>query len=722
MPTVPHRPHPSVRHALVAATTALALICAMPAASADPIDPQDLAGGQQGHDHAEPLGLLGDHFAEALVVPEDPFVLEQDAARGPLAPATEPLAWVGTPPDLDEMPAEWLKETPAEVIEPATTEELMSADSGYLAQYQESDGSVDASSGPATAELPDPPTKWLPDTLDAASGWQYSYSCDPNNKPGTVAFGELVSSHYDRPTFYTSRACIAGDNSQHYDGRAVDWPMDVYNADDKAIGDAVAQWLTANDGEMARRFGVMSVIWNKRSWYITAPDRWFDYTGPSPHTDHLHISFSWDGAMKRTSWWTGSPVSTIDQGTCRVYSGQYAPRYTGRRTSDCPTNLPLPPDSPYPVVLPNAVNSYVTIAQEYLGFTGSDVDGSFGPMTLTALLDYQRAYAAPVTGVLDNASWATMIANEQPEDPTPPSDDVIRISGANRYATAAALASDAPTGGYLFVTTGANYPDALSASARAGSMGAPVLLTKRGEIPAETKEQLQRIKPWRIFVVGGTGVISPEVRTALRSYTGTGGTQRLSGTDRFETAAAVARQFGTSVPVVYVATGGDYPDAMTGAARAAHNDGPMLLTKPTSVPAATAAAMDDINPQRVVVIGGQSAVSDSVAQQLAGMTTTGSVQRVAGANRYETAANLAAYYPTGLDVVYVATGSNYPDALAGSARAGSQGGPMLLTTRWSLPEETEAALQRLRPQRIVVVGGTDAVSDTVLALLRSYTS
>jgi putative cell wall-binding protein len=148
----------------------------------------------------------------------------------------------------------------------------------------------------------------------------------------------------------------------------------------------------------------------------------------------------------------------------------------------------------------------------------------------------------------------------------------------------------------------------------------------------------------------------------------------------------------------------------------------MLLTKPTSVPAATAAAMDDINPQRVVVIGGQSAVSDSVARQLAGMTTTGSMQRVAGANRYETAANLAAYYPTGLDVVYVATGSNYPDALAGSARAGSQGGPMLLTTRWSLPEETEAALQRLRPQRIVVVGGTDAVSDTVLALLRNYTS
>lgn len=117
-----------------------------------------------------------------------------------------------------------------------------------------------------------------------------------------ITFAELVSNHYDRPGYYTSRSCIEDGTSQHYEGRAFDWGMMANDPDDKAIGDAVAQWITADNGAIARRIGIQSVIWNRKSWYLYNPGSWQNYTGPSPHTDHLHISFTWDGAMKDTSW------------------------------------------------------------------------------------------------------------------------------------------------------------------------------------------------------------------------------------------------------------------------------------------------------------------------------------------------------------------------------------------------------------------------------------
>lgn len=258
--------------------------------------------------------------------------------------------------------------------------------------------------------VPTAPTRSLPATMDVApSRYQATITCDPNTKPGILSFAELVGNHYGRTRFHTTRACVNAD-SQHHEGRALDWPMNAYDAQDKAIGDAVATWLTASDGAVARRFGIMMVIWNKQIWYSHKPSTWSAYTGPIPHTDHLHFSFTWDGAMKRTSWWSGVAVSTVDHGPCRVYAGQYAPRYTGPRTTACPTDLPPAPVSPYPVVLPYATNSYVSLAQGYLGFAPADIDGTFGAGTLAALLDYQKRHQLPVTGVLDNATWARMVA------------------------------------------------------------------------------------------------------------------------------------------------------------------------------------------------------------------------------------------------------------------------------------------------------------------------
>jgi putative cell wall-binding protein len=716
MPSSPPRPLGS-RGRLVAALTVASLLLAAPSALADPAAPDALAG-PEGTDPL-PQGVVsqgehGDHFDEGVAPEGEAFVLKVDATgKTALTSAdevpVEPMAWEGPAPDPADIPEEWLRPTPAEEIEPSTPEELMSADTGYLAQFgpRARDTASTQAEGDPDA-VPSPPTKTLPPVLDAAPGWQYTYSCDPNNKPGMLKFAQLVSSHYKKPSYFTWRHCIAGDNSQHYEGRAFDWGMNAYDPKDKAIGDAVAQWLTANNGEMARRFGVMSVIWNRRSWYLYDPGSWRTYTGPNPHTDHLHISFTWDGAMGRTSWWTGTPVTVVDHGTCRVYAGQYAPRYTGRRTSPCPTSLPQPPASPYPVYLPQARHDHIKIAQQHLGFTGADVDGIFGPMTLAALLDYQRTRGLPVTGVLDNATWARMLA---------PGGTVTRVHGANRYETAAALSQGFPTRGDVFVTSGQDFPDALAASARAGVLGAPVLLTQKGRVPAATRDALSRLAPKRIFVVGGPGAVTEDVLGELRA---TGATvTRIGGANRYATAGLLARQFGSQVPVVYVATAADFPDAMAGAARAAYNQGPILLTRRDSVPAETLAAIQAISPWRVVVLGGTGSVSEPVAQQLKRLTRGQILERVAGANRYDTAARLAGYYPTTTSTVYVATGQGFPDALAGSAAAAAARGPMLLTSSTSLPTTTANAVARLQPSKVVVVGGGTVVSSKVVNQLRA---
>lgn len=199
---------------------------------------------------------------------------------------------------------------------------------------------------------------------------------------------------------------------------------------------------------------------------------------------------------------------------------------------------------------------------------------------------------------------------------------------------------------------------------------------------------------------------------------------RLSGADRYATAAAVSRSsFKAGVPVAYIATGTSYPDALAGGPAAARTGGPMLLTMRSELPSSTAAELARLRPAKIVILGGTSAVSTAVANRLVQYATTGSVSRLAGADRYATAArvSLAAFAP-GVPVAYVATGTSFPDALAGGVAAGRQQGPVLLVSQTSVPGATKAELDRLNPKRIVVLGGPSAVSEAVASALRTYTT
>ena len=196
---------------------------------------------------------------------------------------------------------------------------------------------------------------------------------------------------------------------------------------------------------------------------------------------------------------------------------------------------------------------------------------------------------------------------------------------------------------------------------------------------------------------------------------------RTAGASRYETAADIsAGRFPPGVPVAFVATGENFPDALAGGPAAADLGGPVLLVQQDQIPPATATELQRLQPGRIVVVGGPTAVSDQVEAAL-GSYTSGGVSREAGGTRYGTAAAVsAATFPPGPADVFIATGQGFPDALSGAAAAGAAKAPILLVAATSVPTETAQELGRLHPGEITILGGTAAVSASVEQQLHSY--
>jgi putative cell wall-binding protein len=251
---------------------------------------------------------------------------------------------------------------------------------------------------------------------------------------------------------------------------------------------------------------------------------------------------------------------------------------------------------------------------------------------------------------------------------------VFRVSGANRYDTAAAVSQfDFPAPAQVstvFVAVGTNYPDALAGAAIAGKIGAPLLLVTPNSIPAETATELTRLAPDDIVILGGLGAISQQVEDDLAPYA-TNPITRLAGADRFATAVAIS-QYGFSVDgsadTVFVATGRGFADALAAGPVAVQLNGPVLLTEKDTLPAVVGTEIVRLTPSRIIVVGGTAAVSDAVVTALDALQVGDVVERIAGADRYATAAAISAEgFEFGALRVYLATGLNFPDALGAAA-------------------------------------------------------
>lgn len=287
---------------------------------------------------------------------------------------------------------------------------------------------------------------------------------------------------------------------------------------------------------------------------------------------------------------------------------------------------------------------------------------------------------------------------------------VSRLSGDDRYLTAAAISRAAFIPGVpaAYVATGLDFPDALAAAPAAARDRSPILLVETDRIPLATMDELRRLRPGRIVVVGGTAAVSQNVESQLAAFTA-GTVTRLAGDDRFGTAARISAATATPGDPVFIAPGTSFADAIAAGAVGV----PLLLVAPNAIPQVTADELNRLRPRAISVVGGPAVVSEAVETTL-GTYTTGPVTRRAGLDRYATSVAVSnSTYQPGTATVFVATGTNFPDALAGGPMAATVRGPLLLVPGSCVPATVNAEIDRLNPTNLVILGGETALSPAV---------
>jgi len=329
------------------------------------------------------------------------------------------------------------------------------------------------------------------------------------------------------------------------------------------------------------------------------------------------------------------------------------------------------------------------------------------------------ALAAPLLAALPDGGGPAFAAHDQ----------VRRVAGVDRVATAIAVSMDAfPVADTVIVANAFGFADALAAAPLAGAYRAPVLLNPPGELDDRVAAELERLGGSNVFLLGGTAAQSSAVERAL---TGSGRTvRRLSGSTRFDTAAAIQREAVAKWRAdgdaeagrnAIVALGqhplGDdraWPDALAAGVLAGVSHQPMLLVHRDSAPQVTIDLVEEFGVQQLHIAGGEGALPQSTVDQLG---VSGSV-RSAGQDRYATGVLLAqAALSAGASssTVHVVTGRSFPDAL-GAVPAVLAGGGVLLMVDGRDLEYSSASAAWLegradQVEEIVVVGGPSAVSD-----------
>jgi putative cell wall-binding protein len=266
------------------------------------------------------------------------------------------------------------------------------------------------------------------------------------------------------------------------------------------------------------------------------------------------------------------------------------------------------------------------------------------------------------------------------------------VAGANRYATAVAASQVAFSVGPVktaVVACGENWPDALGASALAGAVGGPILLTPSQSLAPATAAELRRLGVSEVILAGGTAAVTAEVARAL-SKLGFA-VMRIGGANRYETARLLAEETAKRVRAsgrdpdgtVFIATGLNFPDALAASPVAYAMRRSIILTPPDALAPDTLAALKAVGARAVVILGGTGPVSAEVENQLGALMGADKVLRLSGSDRYATSNAVVAYARAECGLSYsnaaVATGASFPDALAGGAMTGKLGGVLLLT-------------------------------------------
>lgn len=279
------------------------------------------------------------------------------------------------------------------------------------------------------------------------------------------------------------------------------------------------------------------------------------------------------------------------------------------------------------------------------------------------------------------------------QTPTAHAATISTIAGEDRYETAIAASNQltAGSGGTVFLATGENFADALAAGPAAAIEKAPVLLAQRDSVPQGVVNEIQRIAPSRIVVVG-SAVSANAAAQAAAAAPPNARIERVAGGDRIQTAAAINAKWFPNAEKAMVVNGWSYADALSASAAAAAERQPIVISTANELPAVSVNSLKSMRARNIMIVGGDAAVSPGVANE---MKSIASVGRVAGYTRFETASKMSTVYFSGKPTTgaFVATGENWPDGIIASPLSGKFQRPLLLTSTECVTSDTRAQMQ-----------------------------
>lgn len=275
-----------------------------------------------------------------------------------------------------------------------------------------------------------------------------------------------------------------------------------------------------------------------------------------------------------------------------------------------------------------------------------------------------------------------------------------RVSGKDRYETAIEISKKYFTNAdTVIIATGKSFPDSLSASVLASGLNAPILLSEASRLD-QLKDEINRLKAKNIIIVGGTGSVSEQEEAFFKGLTNV---QRVNGKDRFKTSLEVAKfvaKNNKNLNKVIVADGRNYPDALAIGSYSGKEQLPIILVDNGNLDYAKDFLKEN-NITEALIVGGKDSVSPSIEKLF------DKVDRISGSNRYETAAKIADKLFDKSEKVALASGENFPDALALSPVAARENMPILLTKSNSLDNNVKSY------KEIVIFGGESSVSSKI---------
>lgn len=291
-----------------------------------------------------------------------------------------------------------------------------------------------------------------------------------------------------------------------------------------------------------------------------------------------------------------------------------------------------------------------------------------------------------------------------------------RIAGQNRYESAAKISREQFTNAKKVIVVNAQkYADALSATTLSDGKYS-ILYTEKDSLPTATRNEIQRLNPVEVYLLGGKQSISSGIENILKKYSNK--VTRIAGRDRYETSAKVAAM--SKKKNVVIASGENFSDPLYASSYAYSNNAKILLSSGKTLSRETRdyLARNKSSIGKVTVVGGGQSISSATVRYIQSVTGK-NVSRISGRNRYDGSVKVA--NSMNKDKVFIASGEDFADALAISPLAQKLNAPILLSSRSKLDTSVIAFLNNFKKsiKDVYIVGGYRTIDNNVYGTVKN---